>query len=263
MAEYVTGVRTQGRDVHIDYNALANLPKFDTKLQTEGCIADAKAVGDALANKADITYVYDEIESVKNDTTNINVAVADVKKYVDESTSVLKVKEENEGNILKVVKVTNEDESESWEASWESASSALDATANDNGKILTVVNGTSVWDTYSNVLEASADHNGKILTVVNGEAKWETPANAFTPSIDNGGSEGDDGEDGGDAQKSAGQVLVNVDGAAKWESIANAIAATADAAGQFLSVDFITNDDNEVIKVASWRTVIDADKVAF
>ena len=278
MAEFVTQIRTADGDKQIDYNALANLPKFDTGLTEEGKIADAKAVGDKIA----------VVEKIIQDLDKNKANISDVEDSID----ILNPTSDNEGKILRVV---------NGEASWASASSALDATQADEGKILTVTKGVDdewvsswqtptdaldtlyanednegkvlrvvkdddteslhvKWEPALNALDATEADEGKILTVVNGEAKWESPANAFQPSVDNGGSEGGDGEgDEGDTQNKPGQILVNVDGAAKWESIANAIATTATESGQFLSVDVTDTGD----KVAYWRTVIDADKVEF
>lgn len=50
MAEYITKIRTEGGDLPIDYNSLANLPSPDTTLTKSGGFADAKAVGDQIKN---------------------------------------------------------------------------------------------------------------------------------------------------------------------------------------------------------------------
>ena len=54
MAEYITKIRTEGGDLPIDYNSLANLPSPDTTLTKSGSFADAKAVGDKIRNINDI-----------------------------------------------------------------------------------------------------------------------------------------------------------------------------------------------------------------
>ena len=289
-AEFITAVRTKDKDVKIDYRFLAHKPEFDTTLTAEGCIADAKAVGDKIVA---IEKQAKSLAETKADTT-----------YVNERTDVLTATQENDGQILRVAKVVNDDGSESWEASWQSASSALDATQEDEGKILTVVkvvgddeseSWVSLWQTptdalntlYANeanegkvlrvvkdtneeetdswhvewepalsALDATDGDEGKILTVVNGKAQWETPSNAFAPSVD------DDGEgDSGDEQNSAGQILTNVNGLAQWTDLYTALAVDASDGdtNQFLSVMFTEKGK----KVAYWRTVIDADKVEF
>ena len=44
----ITAIRTEKGDKQIDYNALANKPKFDNTLSESGKIADAKVVGDKI-----------------------------------------------------------------------------------------------------------------------------------------------------------------------------------------------------------------------
>ena len=58
MSEYVTKIRTDKGDKQIDYNALANLPIIDETLSHAGQLADAKAVGDGLAKKANTTHTH-------------------------------------------------------------------------------------------------------------------------------------------------------------------------------------------------------------
>ena len=207
---YVRGVRTANHnDVAIDYNYLANRPQFDTGLTEEGKIADAKAVGDK------INVVEKTIQTLEENKADI--------KYVDDNTSALKATAEDDGKILRVVKVVHEDESESWEASWQSASSALDATQEDEGKILTVVkvvgddeseSWVSLWQTPTDALDtlyANADNEGKVLRVVKDDdtealhVKWEPALNAL------------------DATKNDnGKILTVVNGEARWEDPFNA-----------------------------------------
>ena len=65
MAQYVTKIRTENGDMQIDYNALGNLPKFDTTLTESGYIADAKSVGDQ------IKVISESVNQLAEDVTNI------------------------------------------------------------------------------------------------------------------------------------------------------------------------------------------------
>ena len=67
MADYVTKIRTENGDKKIDYNALANLPQADATLTRAGSFADAKAVKDALDDKADKTSVPTKTSDLTND----------------------------------------------------------------------------------------------------------------------------------------------------------------------------------------------------
>lgn len=236
----VTGVRVNNSDVSIDYNALANLPVSDKTLSEPNKFADAEAVGDKLAQKASITYVNEQINAAKEDTSKIDDAISTLEgsinqkleakadiTYVDSSMSVLNAEVDDEGKILRVV---------DGRASWQTASSALDATQEDEGNILTVV---------------KDNESGSYVS------KWVKPADVFTITSD--GNAGDEGD--GDSQDSAGKILTNVNGQTKWEDIFTALAATAldGDKNQFLSVNFT----DEGSKFAYWRSVINADEVKF
>ena len=82
MADFVTGIRTEDGTKKIDYNALANLPQSDATLTYSGSFADAKAVGDALNNKADKTAVPTKTSDLTNDAGFLT-AVPD--EYVTET----------------------------------------------------------------------------------------------------------------------------------------------------------------------------------
>ena len=82
MADYVTKIRTEDGDKRIDYNALANLPKADATLTYSGSFADAKAVGDALADKADKTSIPTKTSDLTNDAGFLTAVPAE---YVTET----------------------------------------------------------------------------------------------------------------------------------------------------------------------------------
>lgn len=67
MADYVTKIRTEDGDKQIDYEALANLPQSDVTLAKSGEFADAKAVGDALKQKADADSIPTKLSELEND----------------------------------------------------------------------------------------------------------------------------------------------------------------------------------------------------
>ena len=63
MSQYVTKIKTSSGGLQIDYNALANLPKTDTTLSQSGQAADAKVVGEALAEKLSSAALDDAIDT--------------------------------------------------------------------------------------------------------------------------------------------------------------------------------------------------------
>ena len=77
MVDYVTKIRTESGDLEIDYNALANKPKFDITLTEAGQIADAKATGSAI-NTAK-TQLSEQItqtsETLRSEITELDASV--------------------------------------------------------------------------------------------------------------------------------------------------------------------------------------------
>lgn len=81
MANYVRKIRTESGEMQIDYLALANLPQSDATLTKAGSFADAKATGDAIAERAD-----EIVQIIENLTPEDIGALPDT--YVPPVTSV-------------------------------------------------------------------------------------------------------------------------------------------------------------------------------
>lgn len=71
MAEYITRIRTESGDMQIDYKALANLPKPDSTLSQSGEFAEAKAIGERIAEiNTNIKTVVTNLEQHTHDVVN-------------------------------------------------------------------------------------------------------------------------------------------------------------------------------------------------
>lgn len=84
--DYVIKIRTNDGDKQIDYAALANLPKFDSTLTEAGSIADAKAVGDALAKKApssDVANVQARLVTMNTQISGQGTRIGDIEKEIE------------------------------------------------------------------------------------------------------------------------------------------------------------------------------------
>lgn len=77
MAEIIAkGIRTKRGNAKIDYDSLANLPKFDTSLSNTGQIADAKAVGEAINSVR--TSVNDMSSEMTTFKEGVNTSIAGI-----------------------------------------------------------------------------------------------------------------------------------------------------------------------------------------
>ena len=178
MAEFVTKIRTADGDKEIDYRYLAHKPESDNTLSVKGGFADAKAVGEKIAeleeiqkNKADKTYVTEAINALQVDASlSLEGKPADAKAVGDE-IGALKDSKADQTYVDEQIQAAKEDT-----ANIDSAVATLQESINvelelkaDKEYVNTII---------SVPVSTAEDDNGKFLRVVNGAASWEFVPNA-------------------------------------------------------------------------------------